>query len=127
MKKVERINEIKELLNAWKTEKDQVNSYLVRFHRCYLDGSYGDLSNTYDGGYKLYQLHMRKFSKKLTDNTWRNNAISSFKAFLLIEFFNRRGSSLSNNDVEIMLTEALGEQKELFVNMLIDNCKDLAA
>ncbi|MGL5380547.1 hypothetical protein [Clostridium sp.] len=122
--KLAKIEEVKEMLKTWISDTDKENNYMMRFHRCYLDGSYGDVNNSPDGGYKLYKLYVNKFSKNLKESTWTKEAISTFKNFLIIEFFNR-DVTLSNKEVENILVESLGDHKEAFINMLVDNCKDL--
>lgn len=61
--KIECTNKLVEVLKDFPTNTEKVNSYMVRFHRLYLDGSYGDYEGTRDGGQKyityMFQNYLR--------------------------------------------------------------------
>ena len=128
MDKKERENkfeEIKSLMRDFTTCKDKENHFLMRFHRCYLDGSYGDFENEKNGE-NLYNLHVRKFSKNLKTNTLINEALLSFRMFLSIEFMNRK-FIISKNKMNTILDEVFldDNDREIFIKTIVNNCKNL--
>ena len=128
MNKKERENkfeEIKNLLRDFTTCKDKENHFLMRLHRCYLDGSYGDYEDK-NNKENLYNLHVRKFSKNLKINTLINEALLSFRMFLSIEFMNRE-FTISKNKMNTIIDEVFldDNDREIFIKTIVDNCKNL--
>ena len=127
MKQVEKqeiYTSIKDLLNQFIKEDDKVNSYLIRFHRLYLDGSYGTIESDKDGE-KIYKLHISKFSKNLKEETLKAEALMTFRCFIVIEFFNRE-ALLRVQELELLLRQGLGSEENynIFIDHLVNNVKD---
>lgn len=120
--KIQAIKEIKELMEEFKTSDDKINSYLIRFHRMYLDGSYGSF-NPMVSGENLYKIHVGRFTRNIKEENYSKYALSTFKNFISIEFFNRK-YNVPLNEVEKILEEGLGKYKDEFMNYLINDIKD---
>lgn len=117
--------ELRSTLRNFINSEDKVNSYPIRFHRLYLDGSYGSL-NPHMSGERLYKMHLGMFSKKNKEETLKSHAIATFKNFVSIEFFNKE-YLIRIGEIESILSETLGECKDEFVDLLVENIKDLVA
>ena len=111
------INSIEEELQEYIKSNDKINSYLIRFHRLYLDGSYGDINNTRNGGEAVYQKHIRRYKERtLKEETFKTEAITTFKYFLIIEFFNRE-YLITNTEVEYILKNTLKKNYKTLYSM----------
>lgn len=121
--KIAAYEELRSVLKEFINSEDKVNSYPIRFHRLYLDGSYGSVNNEISG-YNLYKMHLNKFSKTMKDETLKSHAIATFKNFVIIEFFNRE-YLMRIGEIESIIKECLGEHEEEFINLLAENIKDL--
>lgn len=124
--KRECLESLKETIKLFITDEDKANCYPIRFHRLYLDGSYGNMANDRDGGQKIYKLHVNRFSKNLKEETLRKDAISTFKNFVAIEFYNRNYIPRIQ-EIESILREVLQDKYDAFVDELVINIKDLVS
>ena len=123
LKKLEIIENLKGELKEYLKSNDKNNSYLIRFHRLYLDGSYGDLKNSFNGGENVYNLHKRKYcNKNLKEETLRSEGLATFRNFITIEYFDRK-YFITNTETEYILKSVLNNEYNNFINILANNIK----
>lgn len=122
--KKDAIQRLQDALREYLSSSDKGNSYPIRFHRLYLDGSYGDIRGT-GGGAALYELHLNRYkSRTLKEETFKKEALGTFKSFVVIEFFNREYLS-SITEIEFILKDTLQKEYDKFINMLVNNIKEI--
>lgn len=113
-----------ESFREYRASSDKGNSYLMRFHRCYISGDYGSYSDS-SKGEQMYKMYRGQAQRNMKPNGYRQMAITTFRAFIGIEFYDRL-SMPTTQELEDMLTLALEDQKDEFINGLIENIKMLA-
>ena len=112
-----KLNEFVEMLNHYNMTKD-VNHYIRRFYRCYLDGSYT--------GEWAYNKHKQQISlKKDSREKLEAYAMEVFARFCKSET-NLLGQNNINNDlIQATVKEVLADDYQLFVSALVEDCLDL--
>ena len=95
---------------------ERINSFLPRFHRLVLDGSYD--------GEMYYKAMKIKLNKKFTVKGLENIIFSTLNQLIYHEFFNRE-YRLSNKHLKEILVESLGIPiYERLMNDLLENIED---
>lgn len=109
MKKTELVG----ILNSYLTTpaEEQINVWMRRFFRCYLDGSYLGQDS-----YVSWRTEYRKFTTKKQK---RSFIIQRFVEFIKVEF------SLSESSIRKTIVECLKDILEEFNNELIDDADDI--
>ena len=95
------MQEKKELIEACKefvNSSDKSNSYLCRFHRLYLDGSYT--------GYDIYKHNINRVKSLKTDKSLEKFSFQTFCKFIRIEFF-EDSTRVTNNIIKNFISERL--------------------
>ena len=117
----EQIQELKEILESYLSDSEQVNHWLRRFFRCYIDGSY-----TGEGKYRetleiirIYRELEKKKSKR-TKAFLRSWTIAQFVNFLAIEF-----SDISRTTIIKYIKNTFGNMLEHFNKQLMDDVLDM--
>ena len=113
--KTQNINDLKEVLiqyknDCFKGEFDRVNSFIVRFHRLVLDGSYF--------GEEWYKTQVRKVRSIKTESGYNAIVRTNLNGLIRHEF---DGLLLSNKEFDRIAVETIGE--ELF-NKLMEDLKE---
>lgn len=118
MKNTKMLEEKKCLMEVCKefvNSNDKINSYLCRFHRLYLDGSYT--------GYDTYKYNVNKVKTLKTNNSLEKFALQTLYKFIRIEFF--KGSArITNGIIKTFLIEGLGEKYDVLIKEAIKNVAD---
>lgn len=113
------INDLKEVLlqyknDCFKSEYDRVNSFIVRFHRLVLDGSYN--------GAEYYKTQVRKAKAVKTENGYNSIVRTNLNGLIREEF---DGLILSNIEFNRIAVETIGKElQEKLMEDLKDNVKD---
>lgn len=95
---------------------DRINSFLPRFHRLVLDGSYD--------GEMYYKAMKIQLNKKFTVKGLENIILRTLNQLIYHEYFNR-DHRLSNSQLKEILVESLGiPMYESLMNDLLDNIRD---
>ena len=118
MKNTKMMQEKKELLEVCKefvNSNDKSNSYLCRFHRLYLDGSYT--------GYDTYKYNINRVKSLKTDNSLEKFAFQTFCKFVRIEFF-ENSSRVTNEIIKTSLMEDLAADE--YNNLMEEIIKNVA-
>lgn len=98
------------------SEYDRINSFLPRFHRLVLDGSYD--------GEMYYKAMKIQLNKKFTVKGLENIILRTLNQLIYHEYFNR-DHRLSNSQLKEILVESLGiPMYESLMNDLLDNIRD---
>ena len=121
MKNTKKMQEKKELIEACKefvNSNDKRNSYLCRFHRLYLDGSYT--------GYDTYKYNINKVKSLKTDNSLEKFAFQTFYKFIRIEFF-ENSSRVTNDIIKTCLMEGLADEYNNLMEEIIKNVAEFKA
>lgn len=95
---------------------DRVNSFLNRFHRLILDGSYD--------GYDYYKNINFKLTKNYSDKGYKSIIYTTFNQLLYHEYFEDE-YRLSNKKLDEILKETLQDNYNIFMNDLLDNLYDV--
>ncbi|WP_291626241.1 hypothetical protein [Clostridium sp.] len=118
MKNSKVMEEKKELIGACKefvNSNDRRNSYLCRFHRLYLDGSYT--------GYDTYKYHINRVKSLKTNNSLEKFAFQTFCKFIRIEFF-ENSTRITNEIIKTFLAEGLSEKYDILIKEVVQNVAD---
>ena len=94
---------------------DKPNSYLCRFHRLYLDGSYT--------GYDAYKYHINRVKSLQTSNSIEKFAFQTFCKFVRIEFF-ENSSRVTNEIIKTFLVEGLADKYNIIIQEITKNVID---
>lgn len=98
------------------SEYDRMNSFLPRFHRLVLDGSYD--------GEMYYKAMKIQLNKKFTVKGLENIILRTLNQLIYHEYFNR-DHRLSNSQLKEILVESLGiPMYERFMNDILENIED---
>ena len=118
MNNTKMMQEKKELMEVCKefvNSNDKSNSYLCRFHRLYLDGSYT--------GYDTYKYHINRVKSLQTSNSLEKFAFQTFCKFVRIEFF--EDSTRATNDIiKTFLLEGLADKYNIMMQEIVKNVLD---
>ena len=118
-----KFKELKSMFADLKREESKqrgyANDWLMRYHRCYLDGSY-----TGEKAYLRHKKEIKKITQKRTVGEIKKSleifALRTFKEFLRKEGFH----GVTNWELNNILTwEDL--DRDLFIQTIKDNCTDL--
>ena len=118
MKNSKIMEEKKELIKVCKefvNSNDRRNSYLCRFHRLYLDGSYT--------GYDTYKYHVNRVKSLKSNNSLEKFAYQTFCKFIRIEFF-ENSTRVTNEIIKTFLVEGLSEKYNVLIKEIIQNVAD---
>lgn len=97
-------------------ESDRINSFLPRFHRLVLDGSYD--------GEMYYNAMKINLNKKFTVKGLENIILRTLSQLIYHEYFNKE-HRLSNTQLKEILVESLGiPMYECLMNDLLENIED---
>ena len=121
MKNSKMLEEKKELIEVCKefvNSNDKSNSYLCRFHRLYLDGSYT--------GYDTYKYHINRVKSLQTSKSLENFAFQTFCKFVRIEFF-EDSTRITNDIIKTFLMEGVGVEYNNLMKKIIENVADFKA
>ena len=121
MKNTKMMQEKKELTEVCKefvNSSDKVNSYLCRFYRLYLDGSYT--------GENTYKYHINRVKSLKTDNSLEKFAFQTFCKFIRIEFF-ENSSRVTNAIIKTYLIEGLADKYNNLMEEIIKNVAEFKA
>ena len=121
MKNSKMLEEKKELINVCKefvNSNDKSNSYLCRFHRLYLDGSYT--------GYDTYKYNVNRVKSLKTDKSLEKFSFQTFCKFLRIEFF-KDSARVTNNIIKTFLIESLADEYNNLMKEIIKNVAEFKA
>ena len=95
---------------------DRINSFLPRFHRLVLDGSYD--------GEMYYKAMKTQLNKKFTVKGLENIILRTLNQLIYHEYFNKE-HRLSNTQLKEILVESLGiPMYERLMNDLLENIED---
>ena len=118
MKNTKILEEKKELMDVCKefiNSNDKSNSYLCRFHRLYLDGSYT--------GYDTYKYHINKIKSLRSDKSLEKFSFQTLCKFIRIEFF-EDSTRITNDIIKNILIEGLAEEYNNLMKEIIENVVD---
>ena len=118
MNNTKMMQEKKELMEVCKefvNSNDKSNSYLCRFYRLYLDGSYT--------GYDTYKYNVNRVKSLKTDKSLEKFSFQTFCKFLRIEFF-KDSARVTNNIIKTFLMEDLAEDD--YNNLMEEIIKNVA-
>ena len=115
--------ELIKCLNAYLVDEDKDNTYMVRFHRCYIGGDYGSIKDP-QAGEKMYNMYRRQAQRNMKPQGYRNMALTTLRAFIIIEFYNRE-ANLPTRELEDIMSQVLGDKKEEFIEHIVNNIKEL--
>ena len=121
MKNSKMLEEKKELIKVCKefvNSSDKSNSYLSRFHRLYLDGSYT--------GYNTYEYHVNRVKSLKTDNSLEKFSFQTFCKFIRIEFF-ENSTRATNAIIKTYLMEGLADEYNNLIKEIIKNVAEFKA
>ena len=121
MKNSKMLEEKKELMEVCKefvNSSDKSNSYLSRFHRLYLDGSYT--------GYDTYKYNVNKVKSFKSSESLEKFAFQTFCKFVRIEFF-EDSARVTNNIIKTFLIEGLGDEYNSLMKEIIKNVAEFKA
>lgn len=110
--------ELTEVCKEFVNSNNKANSYLCRFHRLYLDGSYT--------GYDIYKYHINRVKSLKTDNSLKKFAFQTFCKFIRIEFF-ENSSRVTNNIIKTFLIESLADEYNNLMEEIIKNVAEFKA
>ena len=113
-KKKELMEVCKEFVNS----NDKSNSYLCRFHRLYLDGSYT--------GYDTYKYNVNRVKSLKTDKSLEKFSFQTFCKFIRIEFF-ENSSRVTNDIIKTCLMEGLADEYNNLMEEIIKNVAEFKA
>ena len=111
-------NELMEVCKEFINSNDKSNSYLCRFHRLYLDGSYS--------GYDTYKYHINRVNSLKTSNSLENFAFQTFCKFVRIEFF-EDSTRVTNDIIKTFLMEGLADEYNNLMKKIIENVAEFKA
>ena len=111
-------NELMEVCKEFINSNDKSNSYLCRFHRLYLDGSYS--------GYDAYKYHINRVKSLQTSNSLENFAFQTFCKFVRIEFF-EDSTRVTNDIIKTFLMEGLADEYNNLMKKIIENVTEFKA
>ena len=114
-KMIQEKNELMEVCKEFINSNDKSNSYLCRFHRLYLDGSYS--------GYDIYKYHINRVKSLQTSNSIEKFAFQTFCKFVRIEFF-EDSTRVTNDIIKTFLMEGLGVEYNNLMKKIIENVAD---
>ena len=117
-KMIQEKNELMEVCKEFVNSNDKSNSYLCRFHRLYLDGSYT--------GYDTYKYHINRVKSLQTSNSLENFAFQTFCKFVRIEFF-EDSTRVTNDIIKTFLMEGLADEYNNLMKKIIENVADFKA
>lgn len=112
------LEEKKELMDVCKefiNSNDKSNSYLCRFHRLYLDGSYT--------GYYTYKYHINKVKSLRSDKSLEKFSFQTLCKFIRIEFF-EDSTRITNDIIKTFLIEGLAEEYNNLIKEITENVVD---
>ena len=112
------LEEKKELMDVCKefiNSNDKSNSYLCRFHRLYLDGSYT--------GYDTYKYHINKVKSLRSDKSLEKFSFQTLCKFIRIEFF-EDSTRITNDIIKTFLIEGLAEKYNNLIKEITENVVD---
>ena len=121
MKNTKMMQEKKELMEVCKefvNSNDKSNSYLCRFHRLYLDGSYT--------GYDTYKYNINRVKSLKTDKSLEKFSFQTFCKFIRIEFF-ENSSRVTNDIIKTCLIEDLADEYNNLMEEIIKNVAEFKA
>ena len=121
MKNTKMMQEKKELIQVCKefvNSNDKSNSYLCRFHRLYLDGSYT--------GYDTYKYNVNRVKSLNTDKSLEKFSFQTFCKFIRIEFF-ENSSRVTNDIIKTCLMEGLADEYNNLMEEIIKNVAEFKA
>ena len=113
--------EKKELIEACKefvNSNDKSNSYLCKFHRLYLDGSYT--------GYDTYKYNVNKVKSFKSSESLEKFAFQTFCKFVRIEFF-EDSTRVTNDIIKSYLIEGLANKYNNLMKEIIKNVAEFKA
>ena len=111
-------NELMEVCKEFINSKDKSNSYLCRFHRLYLDGSYT--------GYDTYKYNVNRVKSLKTDNSLEKFSFQTFCKFVRIEFF-EDSTRVTNDIIKTFLMEGLADEYNNLMKKIIENVAEFKA
>lgn len=112
------LEEKKELMDVCKkfiNSNDKSNSYLCRFHRLYLDGSYT--------GYDTYKYHINKIKSLRSDKSLEKFSFQTLCKFIRIEFF-EDSTRITNDIIKTFLKKGLAEEYNNLIKEITENVVD---
>ena len=118
MKNTKILEEKKELMDVCKefiNSNDKSNSYLCRFHRLYLDGSFT--------GYDTYKYHINKIKSLRSDKSLEKFSFQTLCKFIRIEFF-EDSTRITNDIIKNILIEGLAEEYNNLMKEIVENVVD---
>ena len=118
MNNTKMMQEKKELMEVCKefvNSNDKSNSYLCRFHRLYLDGSYT--------GYDTYKYNVNRVKSLKTNNSFEKFAFQTFCKFVRIEFF-EISTRVTNEIIKNFLMEGLADKYNIMMQEIVKNVID---
>ena len=121
MNNTKMLQEKKELMEVCKefvNSNNKSNSYLSRFHRLYLDGSYT--------GYDTYKYNVNKVKSFKSSESLEKFAFQTFCKFVRIEFF-EDSARVTNNIIKTFLIEGLGDEYNSLMKEIIKNVAEFKA
>ena len=121
MKNTKMNQEKKELMEVCKefiNSNDKSNSYLCRFHRLYLDGSYT--------GYDTYKYNVNKVKSFKSSESLEKFAFQTFCKFVRIEFF-EDSTRVTNDIIKSYLMEGLANKYNNLMKEIIKNVAEFKA
>ena len=110
--------ELTEVCKEFVNSNNKSNSYLCRFHRLYLDGSYT--------GYDIYKYNVNRVKSLKTDNSLEKFAFQTFCKFIRIEFF-ENSSRVTNAIIKTYLIEGLADKYNNLMEEIIKNVAEFKA
>ena len=110
--------ELMEVCKEFVNSNDKRNSYLCRFHRLYLDGSYT--------GYDTYKYNINRVKSLKTDKSLEKFSFQTFCKFIRIEFF-ENSSRVTNDIIKTCLIEDLADEYNNLMEEIIKNVAEFKA
>ena len=110
--------ELMEVCKEFVNSNNKSNSYLSRFHRLYLDGSYT--------GYDTYKYNVNKVKSFKSSESLEKFAFQTFCKFVRIEFF-EDSARVTNNIIKTFLIEGLGDEYNSLMKEIIKNVAEFKA
>ena len=117
-KMVQEKKELMEVCKEFVNSNDKSNSYLCRFHRLYLDGSYT--------GYDTYKYNVNKVKSFKSSESLEKFAFQTFCKFVRIEFFEDY-TRVTNDIIKSYLMEGLANKYNNLMKEIIKNVAEFKA
>ena len=110
--------ELMEVCREFVNSSDKSNSYLCRFHRLYLDGSYT--------GYDTYKYNVNKVKSFKSSESLEKFAFKTLCKFIRIEFF-EDSTRVTNEIIKSYLIEGLEDEYNNLMKKIIENVAEFKA